>query len=150
VATGVALLTAGLAACGSSAPATPPSSATGSAPGSASSPAMSAGTATSAAATSAAATSAAATSAQASAVGSGASAAAGTPTTLTGTITEGVESGCLVLTDEAGAVLANLIGIDPATVTFEVTVEVTGKFQPDMMTTCQQGSPFAVATVQPK
>ena len=62
----------------------------------------------------------------------------------------GVESGCLVLTDETGAVLANLIGIDPATAILDVIVEVTGKFQPDMMTTCQQGAPFAVAMVQPK
>jgi hypothetical protein len=73
----------------------------------------------------------------------------GGTTTLTGTIAAGVESGCLVLTDSKGAVLANLQGLDPKTVTYAVEVAVTGTFE-DMMTTCMQGKPFSVTSVQPK
>ena len=77
---------------------------------------------------------------------SAATGAAGT-TTLTGTVTEGVESGCLVLTDDAGAVLANLMGLDTQAAPIGSTVEVTGEFE-DLMTTCQQGKPFTVTAVQ--
>ena len=132
-----------LAACGSSDPATP-SSATG----------------TSSAAASSAAPSSAAASSPATPTGGGGpagtptlatpSTATGTPTTLTGTIEAGVESGCLVLTGPDGAVLANLIGLDAATAPTGVQVEVSGKFATDMMTTCQQGDPFAVAEVVQK
>jgi len=72
----------------------------------------------------------------------------GVATTLTGTIEAGVESGCVVLTDGNGTVLANLIGLDTATTPFGSSVEVTGKFQAGMMTTCMQGTPFAVAKVE--
>ena len=57
-----------------------------------------------------------------------------------------MESGCLVLTDDTGAVLANLIGLDTPTAPIGSSVEVTGKFQEDLMTTCQQGKPFTVAS----
>ena len=76
------------------------------------------------------------------------SAADGAPTKLTGTIEAGVESGCIVLTDDTGAALANLIGLDSTTAPFGSLVDVTGKFQTGMMTTCQQGKPFAVAAVE--
>ncbi len=67
---------------------------------------------------------------------------------LTGTVEAGVESGCLVLTDADGAVLANLIGLDAATTPVGTEVVVTGQFQQDLMTTCQQGSPFEVTSVR--
>ena len=67
---------------------------------------------------------------------------------LTGTVEAGVESGCLVLTDAGGAVVANLIGLDAATTPVGTEVVVTGEFQQDLMTTCQQGSPFVVASVK--
>ena len=72
---------------------------------------------------------------------------AGTTTTLQGTVTEGVESGCVVLVDSSGAVSANLQGWDLRAHPFDSQVEVTGAFEPDMMTTCQQGTPFEVTTV---
>jgi len=59
-----------------------------------------------------------------------------------------VESGCIVLVDDKGAVLANLIGLDSASAPVGSTVEVKGKFSPDLMTTCQQGEPFTVASVE--
>ena len=71
----------------------------------------------------------------------------GTTTTLHGTVTEGVESGCVVLVDSSGAVSANLQGWDLGAHPFDTKVEVTGAFEPDMMTTCQQGTPFEVTAV---
>ena len=72
---------------------------------------------------------------------------AGTPTTLIGTLAAGVENGCVVLVDDAGAVLANVIGVDSAAAPLGSKVEVSGQFEPDMMTICQQGDAFAVASV---
>ena len=71
----------------------------------------------------------------------------GAATTLTGTLAAGVESGCIVLVDDKGAVLANLIGLDPASAPVGSTVEVKGRFARDLLTTCQQGEPFTVASV---
>jgi hypothetical protein len=78
------------------------------------------------------------------------SSAGGAATELTGTISDGVESGCVILKDASGAVLANLFGVDTAKVPIGSSVLVTGQFQTDLMTTCQQGKPFEVATVQVK
>lgn len=77
-----------------------------------------------------------------------ASAGSGAATTLSGTLQAGVESGCIVLLDDTGAVLANLIGLDAASAPVGSTVEVKGRFSPDLMTTCQQGEPFTVASVE--
>ena len=60
----------------------------------------------------------------------------------------GVESGCIVLVDDQGAVLANLIGLDAASAPVGSAVQVKGRFSPDLMTTCQQGEPFTVASVE--
>lgn len=68
--------------------------------------------------------------------------------TLTGRVQEGVESGCTVLVDDSGTVLANLIGFDPTGVDVTGEVVVTGSFNPDLMTTCQQGRPFEVTSVR--
>ncbi len=67
---------------------------------------------------------------------------------LTGTVEAGVEPGCVVLTDPGGAVLANLIGLDTSTTPPGSRVVVTGQFQQDLMTTCQQGKPFQVTSVE--
>ncbi|WP_420121099.1 hypothetical protein [Nakamurella sp.] len=75
------------------------------------------------------------------------SVAAGGPTTLTGTVTEGVESRCVVLVDDTGATLANLMGWDLQAHPFGSTVQVTGTFEEGLMTTCQQGRPFTVTSV---
>jgi hypothetical protein len=66
--------------------------------------------------------------------------------TLRGTVAEGVEARCVVLIDESGAVLANLQGLDLAAHPLGSLVQVTGIFMPDLMTTCQQGTPFEVRT----
>ncbi|SCE73705.1 hypothetical protein [Micromonospora mirobrigensis] len=64
-------------------------------------------------------------------------------TTLTGTIQAGVEPNCLLLD-------GNLLIGGPRDVLKPGTrVVVTGKSQPDMMTTCQQGTPFVVESARP-
>lgn len=68
-------------------------------------------------------------------------------TTLTGTVTEGVESRCVVLIDDSGATVANLMGWDLQAHPFGSTVEVTGTYEEGLMTTCQQGRPFTVTGV---
>lgn len=71
----------------------------------------------------------------------------GSITTVQGTVTRGVESGCVVLVDASGAVVANLQGWDLQAHPLDTQVEVTGTFEPDLMTTCQQGTPFEVTAV---
>lgn len=71
----------------------------------------------------------------------------GVERTLTGTLEEGVEVGCLLLVTDDGQFL--LLG-EPARALSTAgagTVTVTGTEQPDLMTTCQQGTPFVVASV---
>jgi hypothetical protein len=63
--------------------------------------------------------------------------------TLTGTVTAGVEHGCLLL----GEFL--LIGGNRAVVRAGARVTVTGRVVPDLVTTCQQGTPFVVASARP-
>lgn len=63
------------------------------------------------------------------------SGAAGGKSELSGTVQAGVESGCVVLADAGGAVLANLIGLDTTTALWETEAVVTGEFRPDLMTT---------------
>jgi len=65
--------------------------------------------------------------------------------TLTGTITAGVEPNCLLLGDHL------LIISDPelqSAAKAGATVTVTGQAQQGMMTTCQQGTPFLVASLR--
>ena len=80
------------------------------------------------------------------------SAGTGTEVTLRGTVREGVEASCVLLVDDDGAVLANLLGNDAPEITAELTtgarVEVTGSFLQGVMTTCQQGPPFQVTAVK--
>ena len=113
---GAALCVVALAGCGSSTPNAPSTSSASSATTAAASPAGSAG--------------------------AGSSGAAG-KTTLTGTIEAGVETGCFVLVDENGTVLANLVDVDTVVAPAGSVVEVTGTFE-DMMTICQQGKPFSL------
>ena len=76
------------------------------------------------------------------------SAGAGTEVTLTGTVREGVEASCLLLADDSGTVLANLLGNDGPELAVGARVEVTGSFLEGVMTTCQQGLPFQVTAVK--
>jgi hypothetical protein len=136
-----------IAACSSN-PSTPPtssSSPTASGSNGLSSPASSTTARTSTAAPSTRPTSATASGSTAASTPDSASTG---PAALVGKLAAGVESGCVVLLDDGGAVLANLIGLDPATAPMGSSVEVNGRFEPDLLTTCQQGTPFAVASVR--
>lgn len=67
--------------------------------------------------------------------------------TITGTPTEGVESGCIVM--QSGDKLYLLLGGDRSALMSGGPVEVRGVPAPDLMTTCQQGTPFRVTEVKP-
>ncbi|BEL09425.1 hypothetical protein Q0Z83_076160 [Actinoplanes sichuanensis] len=69
-------------------------------------------------------------------------------TTLTGTVTAGVEPNCLLLKDGTGDHL--LITEDAklkSALQPGAEVTVVGKSEPGMMTTCMQGKPFVVSSV---
>jgi len=67
-------------------------------------------------------------------------------TTLTGVPEEGVEPGCVILKDKGQLYL--LVGGDRQLLTSGRSVTVTGRVRDDLMTTCQQGTPFEVAEVR--
>ncbi len=71
----------------------------------------------------------------------------GVQKTLRGTTADGVEPNCVLLTADDGQSYL-LIGGDRQVIMGGGRLEVTGKIQPDLMTTCQQGIPFTVATVR--
>jgi hypothetical protein len=56
----------------------------------------------------------------------------------------GVERGAVVLLDSDGALLAQLMGGDPAVIADGLRVIVTGNFVAGLLTTAQQGRPFQV------
>ncbi|MEH0818980.1 MULTISPECIES: hypothetical protein [unclassified Micromonospora] len=62
--------------------------------------------------------------------------------TITGTIEAGVEPGCLLVGGY------QLIGGPRDVLTVGAKVTVTGQAKPDMMTTCQQGTPFVVESAR--
>ncbi|WP_406037943.1 hypothetical protein OG799_24350 [Micromonospora sp. NBC_00898] len=64
-------------------------------------------------------------------------------TVLTGTIQAGVEPNCLLLDGNL------LIGGPRDVLKPGARVTVTGRSQPNMMTTCQQGTPFVVEAARP-
>lgn len=66
--------------------------------------------------------------------------------TVRGTVTAGVEAGCLIL--DTGTTQYLLLGADPAIAVAGAEVEVTGRAEPGAMTTCQQGTPFQVTKTQ--
>jgi|GEM_PF-871260 len=68
---------------------------------------------------------------------------------ITGTVTAGVEPNCLRLTDSTGSHL--LIFDDPAMRTDAAVgnkVKISGRSSPGLMSTCQQGVPFVVVSVE--
>jgi len=70
--------------------------------------------------------------------------------TISGTVAEGVEPNCLVLKDSSGSHV--LFFNDPAlrsAAKVGARVTLVGSPEPRMMTTCQQGVPFVVSTVEP-
>jgi hypothetical protein len=68
------------------------------------------------------------------------------PKTIRGTVTEGVEAGCLLLTANTESYV--LIGGDRNVLQPGRTVEVTGVPDPGMVTTCQQGTPMKVTSAR--
>ncbi|MFC3895653.1 hypothetical protein ACFOWZ_29610 [Lentzea rhizosphaerae] len=66
--------------------------------------------------------------------------------TVRGTVSTGVEPGCVLL--DTGSTQYLLLGADPAIAVAGAQVEVTGKPDPGAMTTCQQGTPFTVVKTQ--
>lgn len=66
----------------------------------------------------------------------------GVETTVTGTVREGVEAGCILVEDYL------LVGA-PASVAVGQRVTVTGRTDPNIVTTCQQGTPLVVSSVKP-
>ncbi|NKE60005.1 hypothetical protein FXN61_25685 [Lentzea sp. PSKA42] len=66
--------------------------------------------------------------------------------TVRGTVSAGVEAGCLIL--DTGTAQYLLLGADTAIAVAGAEVEVTGKAEPGAMTTCQQGTPFHVEKTQ--
>lgn len=71
--------------------------------------------------------------------------AAGAVQTLTGTITAGVEPNCLLLDDHLLIISDSQLR---SAAKAGATVTVTGRSEEGMMTTCQQGTPFIVATLR--
>jgi hypothetical protein len=63
--------------------------------------------------------------------------------TLTGQVDEGVEPGCLVM--KSGGTTYLLVGGDRTLVRVGQRITVRGRPNPEMITTCQQGTPFEVA-----
>lgn len=73
----------------------------------------------------------------------------GSVQTLTGTVSPGVESGCLMLTVTRGQrgpwqLVGSTAGLTPG-----AQVTVRGRPAPDLATRCQQGTPFVVEAVEP-
>jgi hypothetical protein len=60
---------------------------------------------------------------------------------------EGVEAGCLLLRADDGKSYL-LVGGDRAVITGGGRLEVVGRPEPGLMTTCQQGDPFQVEQVR--
>ena len=81
---------------------------------------------------------------------------AGTPTTrlagkvtvtVTGTVTEGVEPGCLLLDAGGGPYL--LVGGDRAKLSPGRRVAITGRVDHSLLSICQQGEPLVVTSIEP-
>ena len=66
--------------------------------------------------------------------------------TVIGTVTAGVEGGCLLLEAKGGPYL--LVGGDRARLRPGARVAVTGRVDRDLLSICQQGVPLVVASVE--
>jgi hypothetical protein len=65
------------------------------------------------------------------------------PSTLSGTVTAGVEANCLLIDGFL------LIGGDRTVIRAGARLTVTGRVDRDVVTTCQQGTPFVVIGAVP-
>ncbi|SFQ58926.1 hypothetical protein SAMN05421810_11070 [Amycolatopsis arida] len=66
---------------------------------------------------------------------------------MRGVVQDGVEPGCLILATGTEQYL--LLGAGGAMAKPGAEVVVTGRVEPDTLTTCQQGVPLAVTDVRP-
>ncbi len=71
----------------------------------------------------------------------------GSTTTVVGVVAAGVEAGCLVL--ETGTETLLLLDVGPEDAPEGARLRVTGTRAPDVLTTCQQGTPFRVVRAAP-
>jgi hypothetical protein len=71
----------------------------------------------------------------------------GGPVTVTGTVTEGVEPGCLLLKATDGGQYL-LVGGDRAELRPGRRLAVTGRVDRGLLSTCQQGEPLVVASIE--
>jgi Protein of unknown function (DUF5818) len=67
--------------------------------------------------------------------------------TVTGTVQAGVEPGCLLLEDQAGGRFL-LVGGDRDKLAPGRRVAVTGRVDRGLLSTCQQGEPLVVASIE--
>jgi hypothetical protein len=70
--------------------------------------------------------------------------------TVTGVVSAGVEPNCLMLNATGGPYLLIVTGDMTKAVKVGASVSVTGRPEPGMITTCQQGTPFVVTKVNPE
>jgi hypothetical protein len=68
--------------------------------------------------------------------------------TLTGTVRAGVEPGCLLLDADSGGPYL-LVGGGRTALRPGARVAVTGRVEHDLFSTCQQGEPLVVASIEP-
>jgi hypothetical protein len=71
----------------------------------------------------------------------------GGPVTVVGTVTEGVEPGCLLLAATDGGQFL-LVGGERAELRAGRRVAVTGRVDHGLLSTCQQGEPLVVASIK--
>ena len=67
--------------------------------------------------------------------------------TVVGVVEDGVERGCKIL--RAGDQMYQLVGSADPLITAGARLSVRGRPNPNLVTTCQQGTPFQVVQVQP-
>jgi hypothetical protein len=68
--------------------------------------------------------------------------------TVTGTVRAGVEPNCLLLDADGGGPYL-LVGGERARLRPGARVAVTGRVERDLLSTCQQGEPLVVASIEP-
>ena len=71
----------------------------------------------------------------------------GGPVTVVGTVAAGVEPGCLLLQAEAGGSFL-LVGGERAELRPGRRLAVTGRVDRSLLSTCQQGEPLVVASIE--
>ena len=71
----------------------------------------------------------------------------GGPVTVTGTVTKGVEPGCLLLAAEDGGQFL-LVGGERTELRPGRRLAITGQVDRGLLSTCQQGEPLVVASIE--